>query len=78
MQARARTRLLLASLLVACHAPRGAGVFSIPTGPDPDQARLRFPDGHVTLNDTCMVRVDRGLTAMMPPRYVNGRPVGFC
>jgi hypothetical protein len=38
---------------------------------------LKYADGQVSLNDKCMIRLNK-LSPKMPPIYVNGRPVGFC
>jgi hypothetical protein len=77
MQARTGLTLLLFLVAGAWRPHDGDGVFPGP-GHDPVHSRLRWPDGHVSLNDTCMVRVANSLNASMPPAYVNGRPVGFC
>lgn len=63
--------------LAACAAPPGAGAFALRSA-DPERARVRYEDGQVSANDSCMVRVARGVSPGMPPLYVNGRPVGFC
>ena len=55
----------------------GDGVFTVP-GSDPDHPRLRYRDGQVSRNDSCMIRMENGLNFRVPPMYVNGEPVGFC
>ena len=40
--------------------------------------RLRYADGQVSRNDSCIVRVGNKLNHRIPPLYVNGAPVGFC
>jgi len=73
--------LLLGLGLTACQmspAPlQGDGVFTVPSA-DPERHHLRFVDGQVSRNDTCMVRLENGLNPRVPPLYVNGEPVGFC
>lgn len=76
--------LALAALLAAagCRTPVSKlavadGVFAVP-GSDPDHHRLRFVDGQVSANDSCMIRLGNRLNPGVPPVYVNGEPVGFC
>lgn len=45
--------------------------------PDDSLSPIVFGDGHVSINDRCIVRGGR-LNLRMPPVYVNGHPVGFC
>ena len=40
--------------------------------------RLRFVDGQVSLNDSCMIVTENPLNPSVPPLYVNGQPLGFC
>ncbi len=64
--------------LTCCAAPLdGDGVFAVP-GSYPERPRLRFADGQVSLNDTCMIRLSNKLNPKIPPMYVNGQPLGFC
>ena len=78
-----RPVLLLPALLAACAAPgepelaRGAGVTYVATG-DAARPRLRYPDGQLSRNDSCLVRIGNKLNYKVPPLYVNGAPVGFC
>ena len=53
------------------------GVFAVPAE-DPSLHRLRFIDGQVSANDSCMIRMGNRLNPKVPPMYVNGEPVGFC
>ena len=53
------------------------GVFPMP-GDEAERPRLRYRDGQVSLNDSCMVQLGNPLNASIPPFYVNGRPLGFC
>ena len=69
-------------VLVACAAhPRlalsGDGVFAVPGG-DTRHHRLRYVDGQVSRNDSCMIRLGNRLNPRVPPLYVNGEPLGFC
>ena len=73
---------VLLALLPACHTPSaspgsGDGVFAVPGG-DRDHHRLRYLDGQVSRNDSCMVRMGNRLNRRVPPLYVNGEPLGFC
>ncbi|MCB9898629.1 MAG: hypothetical protein H6825_11555 [Planctomycetes bacterium] len=68
--------------LCACAGPsamelRGDGVFAVP-GADEAHPRLRYVDGQVSRNDSCMMRLGNGLNPKVPPMYVNGEPLGFC
>jgi hypothetical protein len=79
-----RPALLLALSLafVSCQAPSmsltsGDGVFAVPGGDDAHH-RLRYLDGQVSSNDSCMIRLGNRLNDRIPPMYVNGEPVGFC
>jgi hypothetical protein len=68
--------------LGACGTPQispttGAGVFAVP-GDVLTHHRLRFSDGEVTRNDSCMVRLGNRLNRRVQPLYVNGEPMGFC
>ncbi len=73
--------LLMTLALTACQlspAPlTGDGVFAVPAA-DPGRHHLRFVDGQVSRNDTCMIKLENGLNPKVPPMYVNGEPVGFC
>ena len=55
----------------------GDGVFAI-SGEDPALHHLRYIDGQVSRNDSCMIRLGNRLNRRIPPMYVNGEPVGFC
>jgi len=55
----------------------GDGVFAVP-GDQQTHHRLRFADGQVSPNDSCMVRLGNRLNREVPPLYVNGRPMAFC
>jgi hypothetical protein len=85
--------LLVAAACAACLGPRaespavveappmrvldGDGVLAVHTE-DPARPRLRYVDGQVSLNQSCAIRLDRGLNPRVPPAYVNGQPIGFC
>lgn len=45
---------------------------------DPLHPRVRYDDGQVSTNDSCMIRLGSKLNRKMPPAYVNGMPLGFC
>ncbi|TAJ16758.1 MAG: hypothetical protein EPO68_10575 [Planctomycetota bacterium] len=45
---------------------------------DPLHPRIRYDDGQVSPNDSCMIRLGSKLNRKMPPAYVNGMPLGFC
>ena len=68
-----------AFLLPGCRSPHRVedGVFPVAANGS-DQHALRFRDGQVSENTTCMIRVANGLNPRIPPAYVNGRPLGFC
>ena len=69
--------LVMAIAVVALLAP--AAVRSqryVPTA-DPDHPRLKYADSLVSLNDRCIVRMNK-LNAKMRPIYVSRMPVGFC
>ena len=55
----------------------GDGVFAVPGG-DEDHYRLRFTDGQVSRNDSCMIKLGNRLNPRVPPMYVNGEPLAFC
>ncbi len=55
----------------------GDGVYAV-TGDDSAHHRLRFVDGQVSRNDSCMIRLGNRLNTKVPPLYINGEPVGFC
>ena len=66
----------------ACTTPSvnltsGDGVFPVVAGND-EKPRLRYRDGQVSRNETCMIQLKNGLNPKIPPMYVNGEPVGFC
>ena len=74
--------LLACTALAACSAPTiqhalGDGVFTVP-GSDAAHPRLRYLDGQVSANDSCMIRLGNKLNPKGPPVYVNGQPLGFC
>jgi hypothetical protein len=58
-------------------ATSGDGVFAV-SGEDPALHHLRYVDGQVSRNDSCMIRLGNRLNRRVPPMYVNGEPVGFC
>ncbi len=53
------------------------GVFAVP-GSEPKLQRLRYVDGQVSANDSCVIRLSNRLNPKIPPLYVNGQPLGFC
>lgn len=55
----------------------GDGVFALASA-DPKHPRLRYADGQVSLNDSCMIKLGNKLNPKVPPFYLNGSPVGFC
>ena len=57
--------------------PAEEGVYQV-NGTNSEHSRLRYLDGHVSANETCMIRVENALNPKIPPMYVNGRPMGFC
>jgi len=69
--------LLFLALCSGCRSLDGEGVVSLP-GPDPEHPRLRYLDGQVSANDSCLIRLTNALNPRIPPAYVNGRPLGFC
>ena len=77
-----RRSLLLAAtaLFLSCAGTRHAdGVFPIGIPEEADgPRRLRYSDGQVSANKTCMIRLSNPVSASIPPAYVNGRPLGFC
>ena len=58
-------------------ATSGDGVFAV-AGDDAEHHRLRFTDGQLSRNDSCMILMGNRLNRRIPPLYVNGEPVGFC
>ncbi len=77
-----RLALLLLVLLPACRSvpaspTTGDGVFAVP-GSDADHHRIRYVDGQVSRNDSCMIKLGNSLNRRVPPLYVNGEPMGFC
>ena len=69
--------LLPACLMTPPATSTGDGVFAVP-GSDADHHRLRYLDGQLSRNDSCMIRLGNMLNRGVPPLYVNGEPVGFC
>ena len=74
--------LCVGAAISACASPtsvvlRGDGVFAVP-GADAAHPRLRYVDGQLSRNDTCMIRMGNALNPKIPPMYVNGEPLGFC
>jgi hypothetical protein len=57
--------------------PRDAGAFYVPDA-DPKLPRIRYVDGQVSPNTSCMIRLGSKLSRRIPPAYVNGVPLGFC
>jgi hypothetical protein len=53
------------------------GVFYV-LGADPSHPRVRYLDGQVALNESCMIQLGNKLSRKIPPVYVNGQPLGFC
>lgn len=47
------------------------------TNGDSLNPRVQYPDGTISLNDRCAVRMTK-LAKRMRPVYVNGHPIGFC
>jgi len=39
---------------------------------------LRYRDGQLSQNTSCVIQLDNALNPAVPPMYVNGRPLGFC
>jgi len=71
-------QVALVPVLVACAGRSTSdGVFRV-RGTHPDHPHLRYRDGQVSANDTCMIRVENSLNPAIPPTYVNGKPMGFC
>ena len=75
-------RYVLPLLLASCtsthtHIADTAGAFAVP-GKDPTHHHLRFADGQVSPNDSCMILLGNNLNPKVPPMYVNGLPLGFC
>lgn len=67
-------------LLTACAGrPQltGDGVFALASA-DPMHPRLRFGDGQISMNASCMIKLGNKLNPKIPPFYLNGTPVGFC
>ena len=69
--------LVLLLAVVGCRGLDDRGVFPMVEADD-GPPRLRYPDGQVSLNRTCMIRLSNRLNPRMPPAFVNGRPLGFC
>ncbi len=57
--------------------PMRSGAMYLPTD-DPTRPRVRYVDGQVALNRSCMVRIENKLNRAVPPMYVNGQALGFC
>ena len=70
---------VIALLASACasQAERGDGVFPV-VSENPERPRLRFQDGQVSKNTSCMIRLGNKLNPGVPPLFVNGAPLGFC
>lgn len=70
---------LVALFALGCAAEpkQGDGVFAV-TSTNPDRPRLRYLDGQLSLNSTCMIRLGNKLNPKVPPVFVNGAPLGFC
>ncbi len=71
-------RTVGAGLVVALvFAPQGArSQRRVPTA-DPEHPRIRYADSLESVNDRCIVRMNK-LNPKMRPVYVNRLPVGFC
>ncbi|GJM20602.1 MAG: hypothetical protein DHS20C15_05170 [Planctomycetota bacterium] len=39
---------------------------------------LRYRDGQLSANTSCMIQLQNPISRRIPPMYVNGRPLGFC
>ena len=48
----------------------------VPTA-DPEHPRIKYADSLVSLNDRCIVRMNK-LNTRVRPIYVSRHPVGFC
>lgn len=73
---------LVLFLLASCQAAPSwtavtDGAFPVP-GDDPAHHRLRYGDGQITPNDSCVIKLGNRLNPKVPPLYVNGAPLGFC
>jgi hypothetical protein len=55
----------------------GAGVFYV-AGENPTRPLVRYADGQLGPSDHCAIRTANKLSRLIPPVYVNGRPIGFC
>lgn len=55
----------------------GDGVFALASA-DPEHPRLRYSDGQISMNASCMIKLGNKLNPKIPPFYLNGTPVGFC
>lgn len=53
------------------------GIFYV-LGADAVHPRVRYLDGQVALNESCMIQLGNKLSRKIPPVYVNGQPLGFC
>ena len=45
---------------------------------NPERPRLRYLDGQLSINSSCMIRLGKRLNPGVPPAFINGAPVGFC
>jgi len=77
-----RAALLLTLAAMACStlpepvAPQD-GVIRVVSG-DAVHPLLRYRDGQLSQNTSCVIQLDNPLNPRIPPMYVNGRPLGFC
>jgi hypothetical protein len=79
---RRATLAILICLLGACRTTAeppaiAGGAFAVP-GETSERHRLRYADGQVSRNDSCMILLGNRLNRRVPPLYVNGEPLGFC
>ena len=70
------------AVAIGCTAPDWMpavddGVLQMPSVRE-SYPRLRFVDGQVSLNDSCMIVTENPLNPSVPPLYVNGQPLSFC
>ena len=45
---------------------------------NPERPRLRYPDGQLSRNESCFIKLGNKLNPKVPPLYINGNPIGFC
>lgn len=72
--------LALADAALAARPARtldGEGVFYV-LGADPAHPEVRYLDGQLARNQSCVIQLGNKLSRRIPPVYVNGQPIGFC